>query len=145
MAIRARRYADAKAQASTNTELLWWVFMRVSGVVMVFLVLGHILMNFVLIDVNTINYQYVAGRLSNTTWKIYDWLILVLAMLHGMNGLRYVMDDWIRDPSRRFVTKAVVYSLAVLVTVVGSFSLLNHDFSKDLSQNTPIQGTMSEP
>ncbi|GEM86469.1 succinate dehydrogenase hydrophobic membrane anchor subunit [Meiothermus granaticius] len=145
MAIRARRYADAKAQASTNTELLWWVFMRVSGVVMVFLVLGHILMNFVLIDVNTINYQYVAGRLSNTTWKIYDWLILVLAMLHGMNGLRYVMDDWIRDPSRRFVTKAVVYSLAVLVTVVGSFSLLNHDFSKDLSQNTPTQGTMTKP
>lgn len=145
MAIRARRYADAKAQASTNTELLWWVFMRVSGVGMVFLVLGHILMNFVLIDVNTINYQYVASRLSNTTWKIYDWLILVLAMLHGMNGLRYVMDDWIRNPLRRFVTKAVVYTLAVLVTVVGSFSLFNHDFSRGLEPNDQTQGTIAKP
>ncbi len=141
MAIRARRYADAKAQASSNTELLWWVFMRVSGLVMVFLVLGHIYMNFVLIDVSTINYTYVAERLSNTTWKIYDWLILVLAMLHGMNGLRYVMDDWIRNPARRFATKAVVYSLAVLVVIVGSFSLFNHDFSKDLKQAAQTQGS----
>ncbi|MBF6594410.1 MAG: succinate dehydrogenase hydrophobic membrane anchor subunit [Thermaceae bacterium] len=142
MAIRARRYADAKAQASSNTELLWWVFMRVSGLVMVFLVLGHIYMNFVLIDVSTINYTYVAERLSNTTWKIYDWLILVLAMLHGMNGLRYVMDDWIRNPARRFATKAVVYSLAVLVVIVGSFSLFNHDFSKDLKQAAQTQGSV---
>ncbi|MER3555320.1 MAG: succinate dehydrogenase [Meiothermus sp.] len=145
MAIRARRYADAKAQASTNTELLWWVFMRVSGLVMIFLVLGHILMNFVLIDVNTINYQYVAGRLSNTTWKIYDWLILALAMLHGMNGLRYVMDDWIRDPARRFATKAVTYSLAVLVFIVGTFSLFNHDFSKGLEQSNQTQETVTKP
>jgi len=80
MAIRARRYQDAKAQAGTNLELAWWVFMRLSGLVLVFLVLGHIYMNFVLIDVNTVNYDYVARRLSNTTWKIYDLVILGLAL-----------------------------------------------------------------
>ncbi|MER3479916.1 MAG: succinate dehydrogenase [Meiothermus sp.] len=130
MAIRARRYQDAKAQAGTNLELAWWVFMRLSGLVLVFLVLGHIYMNFVLIDVNTVNYDYVAQRLSNTTWKIYDLVILGLALLHGLNGTRYVMDDWIKDPGRRFVTKAVVYSLGVLVFLIGSISLLNHDFSR---------------
>ncbi|HEU4740308.1 MAG TPA: succinate dehydrogenase hydrophobic membrane anchor subunit [Meiothermus sp.] len=130
MAIRARRYQDAKAQAGTNLELAWWVFMRLSGLVLVFLVLGHIYMNFVLIDVNTVNYNYVAQRLSNTTWKIYDLVILGLAMLHGLNGSRYVMDDWIKDPRQRFVTKAVVYSLGVLVFLIGSISLLNHDFSR---------------
>lgn len=130
MAIRARRYQDAKAQAGTNLELAWWVFMRLSGLVLVFLVLGHIYMNFVLIDVNTVNYDYVARRLSNTTWKIYDLVILGLALLHGLNGSRYVMDDWIKDPSRRFITKAVVYSLGVLVFLIGSISLLNHDFSR---------------
>lgn len=130
MAIRARRYQDAKAQAGTNLELAWWVFMRLSGLVLVFLVLGHIYMNFVLIDVNTVNYDYVARRLSNTTWKIYDLVILGLALLHGLNGSRYVMDDWIKDPCRRFITKAVVYSLGVLVFLIGSISLLNHDFSR---------------
>ena len=130
MAIRARRYQDAKAQAGTNLELAWWVFMRLSGLVLVFLVLGHIYMNFVLIDVNTDNYNYVAQRLSNTTWKIYDLVILGLALLHGLNGSRYVMDDWIRHPGRRFVTKAVVYGLGLLVFLIGSISLLNHDFSR---------------
>ena len=92
MAVRARRYQEAKAQAGTNLELAWWVFMRVSGLVLVFLVLGHLYMSNILINAGKVEYTYIAERLSNTTWKIYDWAMLSLSLLHGMNGLRYVMD-----------------------------------------------------
>jgi succinate dehydrogenase / fumarate reductase, membrane anchor subunit len=129
MAIRARRYIDAKAQASSNTELLWWVFMRASGLVLVFLIFGHIYMNFVATDVNTIDYNYVANRLSNTTIKIYDLVILALGLLHGLNGLRYVMDDWIPRPGTRFLAKVLVYGLGAFIFLVGSIALLNHDFA----------------
>ncbi|WP_018466510.1 succinate dehydrogenase hydrophobic membrane anchor subunit [Calidithermus timidus] len=139
MAIRARRYSQAKAQAGTNLELAWWVFMRVSGLVLVFLVLGHLYMSNILINAGDVDYNYIARRLSNTTWKIYDWVMLSLSLLHGMNGLRYVLDDWVRDASARFWTKMVTYSLAVLVFFVGSMSLLNHDFSKGLGESTQLE------
>ena len=137
MAAKMRTYQDAKAQSGTNLELAWWVFMRVSGAILIFLTLGHIYMNFVLVDVNTIKYDYVAQRLSNTTWKIYDWLILALAMLHGMNGLRYVMDDWIPQPGRRWWVKVLVYSLCLLAFTVGTISLFNHDFVAAASSAQP--------
>lgn len=141
MAVRARRYQEAKAQAGTNLELAWWVFMRVSGLVLVFLVLGHLYMSNILINAGKVEYTYIAERLSNTTWKIYDWAMLSLSLLHGMNGLRYVLDDWVRDPARRFWAKVVAYSLAVLVFFVGSMSLLNHDFSKGLGESTRLEHT----
>lgn len=128
MAIKSKRYQEARLRASTNLELYWWVFMRVSGVVLVFLLIGHMWMNAVLVDLNSIDYDYVAKRLSQTTWKVYDWLILALALLHGGNGLRYVLDDWVRDPMKRFWTKVVVYSLLAFLFFLGSLSLFNHDF-----------------
>lgn len=128
MAIKSKRYQEARLEASTNLELYWWVFMRVSGVVLVFLLIGHMWMNAVLVDLNSIDYDYVAKRLSQTTWKVYDWLILALALLHGGNGLRYVLDDWVRDPMKRFWTKVVVYSLLAFLFFLGSLSLFNHDF-----------------
>ena len=128
MAIKSKRYQEARLEASTNLELYWWVFMRVSGVVLVFLLIGHMWMNAVLVDLNSIDYDYVAKRLSQTTWKVYDWLILALALLHGGNGLRYVLDDWVRDPMKRFWTKVVVYSLLAFLFFLWSLSLFNHDF-----------------
>jgi succinate dehydrogenase / fumarate reductase membrane anchor subunit len=128
MAIKSRRFEEARLEASSNLELFWWVFMRVSGVVLVFLLLGHMWMNAILTDLNTIDYDYVAKRLSQTTWKLYDWLILALALLHGANGLRYVLDDWVRDPAKRFWTKVAAYGLVGFLFVYGSLSLFNHDF-----------------
>jgi succinate dehydrogenase / fumarate reductase membrane anchor subunit len=128
MAIKSRRFEEARLEASSNLELFWWVFMRVSGVVLVFLLLGHMWMNAILTDLNTIDYDYVAKRLSQTTWKLYDWLILALGLLHGANGLRYVLDDWVRDPAKRFWTKVVAYGLVGFLFVYGSLSLFNHDF-----------------
>jgi succinate dehydrogenase / fumarate reductase membrane anchor subunit len=128
VAIKARRYQEAKSQAGSNLELAWWVFMRVSGVVLVFLVLGHIYMDNIMMDAGKTTYTYIAQRLSDITWKLYDWLMLSLGLLHGMNGVRYVLDDWVRSPTRRLWWKVVIYGLAIVAFVVGSFSLFNHHF-----------------
>ncbi|WP_457633733.1 succinate dehydrogenase, partial [Oceanithermus desulfurans] len=90
MAIKTRNFNEARQQASTNVELIWWVFMRVSGVLLVFLVLGHIYMNNIMISNTSIDYDYVASRFSQPLIKVYDLVMLALAMLHGTNGLRYV-------------------------------------------------------
>ncbi len=128
MAIRSKRLEEARLEAASNLELYWWVFMRISGVVLIFLLLGHMWMNAVMVSLNEIDYDYVAKRLSQTTWKVYDWLILALALLHGGNGLRYVLDDWIRNPGVRFWAKVVLYSLIGFLFFLGSLSLFNHDF-----------------
>ncbi len=128
MAIRARRYEDAKRQASTNLELAWWVFMRISGLLLVFLALGHLYIQNILVNAGEIDYDYVAKRLSQTTWKVYDWLLLALALLHGTNGMRYVIDDLVRNPAVRFWVKTVFYTVVAILFFLGSLVLFNHDF-----------------
>ena len=37
--IRARTLTDARQQSHSNSELNWWIFMRISGLILVFLIL----------------------------------------------------------------------------------------------------------
>ena len=92
-------------------EMLSWLFMRVSGVVLVVLVLGHLLIMTVLDGgVHRINWGFVAGRWSSPFWQVWDLLMLWLAQLHGMNGMNglcTVINDYARKDSTRTCGVAV--------------------------------------
>uniref|UniRef100_UPI003D76846C hypothetical protein n=1 Tax=Salmonella enterica TaxID=28901 RepID=UPI003D76846C len=72
MAVKPRTLQEAKATYSTNGELAWWVFMRVSGLALIFLVFGHIFFNNIATNAGTIDYAYVAERFSKPWVKVYD-------------------------------------------------------------------------
>lgn len=130
MAVRPRTMAQARAAYATNAELAWWVFMRVSGLLLVFLVLGHIWFNNITIDVAIVDYDYVAERLSKSWVKIYDTFLLGLAMLHGVNGLRYSIEDYIKRPGARYWTKIIVFTLAGVIFVLGAMTLWAYSFEE---------------
>jgi len=123
MASPPRTLKQARATYSTNTELAWWVFMRISGLLLVFLVFGHLFFNNIQIDAATIDFAYVADRLSQPGVKIYDTFLLAFAMLHGVNGLRYSVEDYVRKPGRRFWTKTILFAVAGIVFVLGTMTL----------------------
>ena len=114
---------EAKATFSTNSELGWWVFMRISGLILVFLVLGHLWFNNIQINVADVDYQYVADRLSRSWVRIYDTFLLGFAMLHGVNGLRYSIEDYVQKPGRRFWWKAITFTVAGIIFVLGAMTL----------------------
>lgn len=122
---RARTLMEAREQSHTNAELNWWIFMRVSGVILIFLVLGHIYMTFIQVSESDATYHAVVAKLSNPAWKLYDWLILTLTMLHGMNGARYVLEDYVRsNPSRAWV-KMILFTVAGLIYALGTVGLMS--------------------
>ncbi len=124
MAFHARRLEEAKRLSTSNLELAWWVFMRVSGVMLVFLVLGHLYTRAVLFNFHhDLTYDVVARNMSTVTWKFYNWLLLFLSILHGTNGLRYIIDDYLPSPRARVWVKVIVYTLVFLVVVFGTISL----------------------
>ena len=127
---RPKTLRQAQKVYDTNSELAWWVFMRVSGLALIFLTFGHLFMTNILIDAGKIDFTFVASRLSNPLIKIYDTFLLGLAMLHGVNGLRYSLEDYISARSGRFMAKVLVYSLMVAVFVFGIMALWATDFSQ---------------
>lgn len=101
-----------------------WLFMRLSGLALVFLALLHFAITHVLNDVVHTDYRFVADRWDNPLWQLFDWLLLALALLHGANGARWVVEDNVRRPGTQAAVKAVVYSMSALLLAYGTFTIV---------------------
>ncbi len=106
--------------AESGLELYSWFFMRLSGIVLFILALGHLIIMHVINTVENIDDLFVAERLSNPFWQIYDWLLLTLAILHGLNGIRIIIDDYVHRPGLRLTLQSLLYLTALLFFVAGS-------------------------
>ena len=118
----------ARSGGRTNYEMWSWVFMRVSGIVLVFLVLGHLLiMNILDGGVQRINFAFVAGRWSSPFWQVWDLLQLWLAMIHGANGLRTIINDYSERDQTRFWLKAALLTATVFTIALGTLVIFTFD------------------
>ncbi len=112
----------------SNFELYSWLFMRISGLVLIFLVLGHLfIMNVLDGGVQRINFAFVAGRWSSPFWQVWDLLMLWLAQLHGGNGLRVIINDYAEHDTTRIWLKSALYASMVLVIVTGTLVIFTFD------------------
>jgi succinate dehydrogenase / fumarate reductase membrane anchor subunit len=122
---RARRRRTTRA---TNFELYSWVFMRISGLLLVFLVLGHLLvMHIADGGVERVNFAFVAGRWSSPFWRTWDLAMLWLAELHGTNGLRTIVNDYAQRGQTRFWLKTILYVSTFLVVMLGTLVIFTFD------------------
>ena len=102
-------------------EFWWWVFMRVSGVLLLVLAVGHVLIMHVFGQgVDRVNFGFVAVRWQSPFWRTWDWLMLSLALVHGINGLRVISLDYIRRPGVRIATNWFLTTAGVMAFSLGS-------------------------
>ncbi|MCI0393304.1 MAG: succinate dehydrogenase [Chloroflexi bacterium] len=97
-----------------NFERYAYLFMRLSGVALLLLAVGHMLLQHVFRDVHSLTLQVVADIWRSWGWRAYDLLLLAFAITHGFNGLRQVLEDYIHKPS---TMKAINRALLVLVVI----------------------------
>src|SRR2546421_12557535 len=105
---------------SGGFETFTWYFMRISAIGLVFLAIIHLILNHVTTDVACTSYQLIAVRYANPYWRVYDWLLLTLALLHGMNGLRVVIDDYVRSQAWRVRIESTLALIALAFFMVGT-------------------------
>jgi succinate dehydrogenase / fumarate reductase membrane anchor subunit len=104
-----------------NFELYSWVFMRASGVVLLVLVFGHLFVNLMVGEgVHAIDFAFVGGKWSSPFWQVWDLLMLWLAMFHGSNGVRTIINDYAQRDATRGVLKVLLYLATVIVVVLGT-------------------------
>jgi succinate dehydrogenase / fumarate reductase membrane anchor subunit len=121
--------------------------MRISGILIVPLVFGHLALMHVIqgvfditaqgstvVGTNLINQsgtsvEFVAARWNLlvrgiAVWRLYDVALLALAVIHGFNGLRYVLTDY--SSGSTLVRRGMVYTCiigAVVLLVIGALAL----------------------
>jgi len=118
---RPPRARPSRLTTRGNTELYGWVFMRASGVLLLVLIFGHLFVNLVTGDgVKEIDFAFVAGKWSSPFWQVWDLLMLWLAMIHGTNGVRTIVNDYAERDGVRLVLKGLLYLAFVITVVLGT-------------------------
>jgi len=105
-------------------DLMAWIFMRVSGVVLLFMVLVHLAIMHIINNIEVINYHFVAQRYATPFWRTYDVVMLWLALIHGLNGMRVMIDDYVGSRGWRVFSLASLYVLGFMFLVLGSLVIL---------------------
>jgi len=114
------RAARPKPEAS-GRERFWWYFMRLSGLALVILALGHMFIMHVLVELTggEIDFAFVQSRWGSPFWRIYDLLLLVLAFVHGANGTRIVIGDYIANPTAKRLALGLLLAVSAIWLVLG--------------------------
>lgn len=134
--------------SGSPVERFWWSYMRISGLLIVPLVFGHLAMmhvvqgvfditvqNYAVVGTGTVNLsgtavEFVGNRWNTLVgplaiWRLYDFALLALVSVHGFNGLRYVLTDYTMESP--VLRRAMVYWCvigAVVLLVVGTGALI---------------------
>lgn len=111
-----------------NLEKWGWVYMRVSGVALVVLIFGHLFVNLVAGEgVSAIDFAFVAGKYADPFWMIWDALLLWLALIHGANGMRTLVNDYTSPGLVQKVLKGALLASAAVLIVLGTLVVFTFD------------------
>lgn len=114
------KYKRSKGGHS-SFEMIAWLFMRLSGVVLIVLIFGHLFVNLMLGDgIHGIDFGFVAGKWASPFWQFWDLAMLWLAMLHGTNGVRTIINDYAERNGTRLTLKIVLYAASAVIIVLGT-------------------------
>ena len=111
-----------------------WVFMRLSGVLMPVLVIVHLLIQHLFHDVHDLTVEWAAKRLDRRGWRIWDGAMLVLAVAHGLNGTRNVIDDYVHNPTLNRAAHIGIAVLGLGLISAGLAGLISFDLDTTLNK-----------
>jgi len=116
------------ARRGINWEKWGWIFMRGSGVVLVVLIFGHLFVNLVAGEgVKAIDFAFVAGKLADPFWVVWDTLLLWLALIHGANGMRTIVNDYAKNRLVRYILLGGIAASTAVLLILGTLVIYTFD------------------
>ncbi|MGA7669995.1 MAG: hypothetical protein WBW04_06215 [Nitrolancea sp.] len=122
---RAPVVFEAQSRGDANRRrLLAWVLVRVTGVLLSVLVLGHFAMTHIITDVSDTGTSFIARRWASSVWLVWDALLLLCAVVHGASGVWVAIDDYAATPARRRWTQRVLVFLSTIIFATGTAAIV---------------------
>lgn len=117
---KAPRYVSVPGR---NLETWSWLFMRWSGGLLLLLIWIHVLANALLTGAHHIDLAYVAERWAQPLNWGATFTILMLAVLHGLNGLRAVLGDYLHGQAANRAVTVVILIAWLVLTGLGAYAM----------------------
>jgi succinate dehydrogenase / fumarate reductase membrane anchor subunit len=116
-----------KVQVQSNLERYAFLFMRVSGVALLILAVGHMMIQHVLNSSSNLTIQFVAQQWNSWGWRAFDMLLLAFAYTHGINGLRNVLEDYVHNRQTVKIINTFLAVFAVITILWAGYAIFSFD------------------
>jgi succinate dehydrogenase / fumarate reductase, membrane anchor subunit len=111
--------------AGSRKETFIWVLMRLTGLGLFVLALAHFSILHFIFDPAEQDVEFIKNeRWNQLFWRVFDWSLLMLVLFHSFLGMRTVVQDSLRSERARRVSLWVLYVLAVVLFVLGSWVVI---------------------
>lgn len=117
-----RQGATVRSLGSRGRAISWLV-VRLTGLFLSVLVLGHFALTHIIIDVADTGASFVARRWSSAFWLTWDWLMLASAVVHGVAGVWIAIDDYAPAGPRRRGLHWLLLVVGTLVFIIGTVTI----------------------
>lgn len=105
----------ARPAPGTRSRAVGYLLVRVSGVLLALLVLGHFAITHIVNDVAETGSAFVDARFGSVVWLLWDAAMLAAAFLHGGAGMWVVIEDYtLVESVRRRRHRLLTVTLTVL-------------------------------
>ena len=118
-----------RSRKAANWEKYGWLYMRISGPLLVVLIFVHLISNLVVPDggIKAIDFAFVAGKWAAPFWQWWDLAMLWLAMLHGTNGMRTVINDYTEHEGVRKTLVVSLWGVCAALILLGTLVIFTFD------------------
>jgi succinate dehydrogenase / fumarate reductase membrane anchor subunit len=102
-----------------------WFFMRLSGISLILLAVGHMVMQHITHDVHDVTVGWILGQRWGLTWiRVWDFGLLGLAFVHGLNGFRAVIQDYIHNATALKLVKLLLIAVGLVILLMGAAAII---------------------
>jgi succinate dehydrogenase / fumarate reductase membrane anchor subunit len=114
----------ARPRRTDNLERTAWLFTRISAVVLLVMAVFHLLYMHIAVGMDAISFQLIAWRWQFPGWRLFDLCLLVFGWLHGANGMRIIIDDYVHSPVGRIAARTLLFAVTTILIVLGAVVIL---------------------
>lgn len=126
--VPARFQRGGAAHKRAHWEQRSWFYMRASGALLMILIFTHLFTNLMVGDgISAVDFGFVAGKWASPLWKWWDLAMLWLAMIHGSNGMRVIVNDYARRTWLRVTLKVGLVCAFAVTVILGTLVIFTFD------------------
>ena len=101
---------------------LLWLFQRFSAVILFIMVLFHFVV-YHFITKDAVTYDQVVLKMKSPWFNLLQFLFLISALYHGLNGVWMVVEDYIQHKLWRMLLFTIIVTAGMAFLFVGTLTI----------------------
>ncbi len=139
-AARERSRAGSGAGLPGSDQISWYFF-RLSGILLIGLALGHLFITHYEHVPSETTFDFVAHRYANPLWRTFDWLLLLMALWHGLLGARLSVIDYVKSAGWRVFANSMIWAIGLVFSLLGTITILTFNEAAARDNTGPLAGS----